>query len=319
MIKSFSLNTNSGHIHHAFSIDKLKETIHFSDGVNIIFGNNGSGKTTLTSLLAKHLFAKQGGLSLITPEALSEHFSPKSALSAQYRDAISQIIHDGQPVLYGNPLDTLGVDDYGREDRTFVGIESMLLQYDSQILSHGQKTIRKMNMIMSIINCEYHKEAFKLDKKIQRLQIVLAEKLEKHKDAHWHNRSARKDISNAKLKLEIAKKERQMVAIFPDEIKSSFSEHQINDYFKPMYEKALRLIEPQCEKGKKTIILDEPETGLSLPLQYAFWNNVVPKAAKQYQLIIATHSPFAVNVESANYVEMSDGYLAQCRKILGKG
>ncbi len=63
-----------------------------------------------------------------------------------------------------------------------------------------------------------------------------------------------------------------------------------------------------------TAIFDEPTRSLDLLKEIGFWMNI-PRLAKKhkFQLIVAAHSPFAVNVPGANYIETEPGYLQKCR------
>lgn len=71
------------------------------------------------------------------------------------------------------------------------------------------------------------------------------------------------------------------------------------------------------EGSRPTFLLDEPERSLDLPLQAGFWNRVpVLVYSRGVQVIVATHSPFAVNVPGANYIEFKEGYLEECRRAM---
>lgn len=61
-----------------------------------------------------------------------------------------------------------------------------------------------------------------------------------------------------------------------------------------------------------TILLDEPERALSLPRQKDFFLGVIPELLKDKQVIMATHSPFALFIPNANIIEMEDGYKNEC-------
>jgi predicted ATPase len=41
-----------------------------------------------------------------------------------------------------------------------------------------------------------------------------------------------------------------------------------------------------------------------------------PEIAARFQIIVATHSPFALMVPHAHIVEMSDGFVAETRKAI---
>lgn len=64
-----------------------------------------------------------------------------------------------------------------------------------------------------------------------------------------------------------------------------------------------------------TFLLDEPERSLSIPWQAGIWKRL-PLFAIDRQIIVATHSPFAIDVPGANYIEFSEGYLGECRQVM---
>lgn len=74
---------------------------------------------------------------------------------------------------------------------------------------------------------------------------------------------------------------------------------------------------------KPTILLDEPDTTLSLPLQAKLWHLLTHKNVRQrYQIIVATHSVFPFLLlrrgvlKRAHFVEMVPGYVETIQAIL---
>jgi energy-coupling factor transporter ATP-binding protein EcfA2 len=62
-------------------------------------------------------------------------------------------------------------------------------------------------------------------------------------------------------------------------------------------------------EGQKTILLDEPESGLAVHVQANLWKMIEQGAIKHdLQIIVASHSPFALACK-ANYIELQPGYL----------
>lgn len=73
------------------------------------------------------------------------------------------------------------------------------------------------------------------------------------------------------------------------------------------------LLAARCPVGPKTLLFDEPESGFSMPWQDAVWRNLFSTVdPAQYQVIIATHSPFALAIPGAHYIEMSPAYADTC-------
>lgn len=60
-----------------------------------------------------------------------------------------------------------------------------------------------------------------------------------------------------------------------------------------------------------TVLLDEPDLSLDIPRQQKFFANM-PVDLKA-QVIMATHSPFALNIPGAKYHDLVPGYLEECR------
>lgn len=73
--------------------------------------------------------------------------------------------------------------------------------------------------------------------------------------------------------------------------------------------------------GKITLLLDEPEKALSIPKQIELFD-VMIKLSEHFQIIMATHSPFILEYKKANLIDISPGYIKQCRNLIkniGKG
>lgn len=88
---------------------------------------------------------------------------------------------------------------------------------------------------------------------------------------------------------------------------NSFAE-AVSKHFMPCFEPI----------GIRTLLLDEADTGMSLLWQKQFWE-MIPKAVKDMgniQVIVSTHSAFALNVDGANYIETSQGYREKCLKAI---
>lgn len=67
--------------------------------------------------------------------------------------------------------------------------------------------------------------------------------------------------------------------------------------------------------GPPTFILDEPDRSIDIPNQLRLWL-LLRKMSEKAQIIVASHSTFAVEITGANYIEFSGGYLGECRKAI---
>lgn len=122
---------------------KENKRIQFKPGLNILFGPNGCGKSTILNMAAIHLAAAQGGVSTVTQSWIDqavdsdifEKREPKSNLGGV------TVKHDGQPVMYGNPREAVGLRS-GRFDDDFM-MKGVLNATDRS--STGFKTLNRLN------------------------------------------------------------------------------------------------------------------------------------------------------------------------------
>lgn len=77
-------------------------------------------------------------------------------------------------------------------------------------------------------------------------------------------------------------------------------------------------LKANIEIGNPTIILDEPETGLSILNQILLWKKVLRNddVLKRFQIILVSHSHECINVPGAHYIELKKGYVDTCRQAL---
>lgn len=68
------------------------------------------------------------------------------------------------------------------------------------------------------------------------------------------------------------------------------------------------------ERGRRTILLDEPARSLDIPSQRQAWGLFAQQT--RFQLIIATHNPFALWIKGAKYIDLKPGYLEECREAV---
>lgn len=70
-------------------------------------------------------------------------------------------------------------------------------------------------------------------------------------------------------------------------------------------------------KGPHTLLLDEPERSLDADAQILFWKRLLPAMANELQVIVTSHSPFALFVPDVNVVELEPGGVEKTRKSVG--
>lgn len=69
--------------------------------------------------------------------------------------------------------------------------------------------------------------------------------------------------------------------------------------------------------GPQTILLDEPERAIGIPLQKKVFHEIIPQF-KDLQIILATHSIFCLDMEDTNYIDFEPGYIQECRDVIYK-
>jgi len=94
-----------------------------------------------------------------------------------------------------------------------------------------------------------------------------------------------------------------------NEIKCSMNKNRVNDLWVKKIDNAYELLNrgKTLKPSQKTLLLDEPERSLDLENELGFFS-ILEKIKDKYQIIIATHSPFAFFISDAHYIEITRGY-----------
>jgi predicted ATPase len=234
---------NSKEFAYAEKLDffKTHKKVEFKPGLNILFGPNGCGKSTILRMVAMTLAAEQGGVSTITSTWLNDIFD----FGGECKLEGIKVSHDGQPLMYGNPRNAVGLFGGGAA-------------FDDDFFSEGLANIQsKASTGLTTMN---------------RLNRMLA----------------------------VALGKAPFPAKFDERVKGS-----------TRHKNALALLKATIPVGQQTLIFDEPESGLGLPVQGNLFS-ILHEAAKKnnFQLIVATHSAFALGLPNCNFIEMSPDYLA---------
>jgi predicted ATPase len=236
-----------------------RKSLAFKPGLNILFGPNGCGKSTVLRMLARTMCATQGGLSVVTEQAVSDNVDMLGALSRGRKGGRSamkhqvnlQVDHDGQPVVFCDPRASIGLTGGGAAfDSDFFG-EGVRESLSASRRSTGQSALSRMSVALAVMSGD---ALFPTE--------VVAQVHRKHVNATW---------GEALDVLEAA-----MVGTIP--------------------------------KGQGTLLLDEPEANFSLAWQARLWELIAkPEVAARYQVIVASHSAFALGIEHAHYIDFQDG------------
>lgn len=87
------------------------------------------------------------------------------------------------------------------------------------------------------------------------------------------------------------------------------------DWWNKTVEEGMGALEANIdEDGPPTILLDEPGRSLSIPRQAELWNILAQQ--QRFQIIVATHSVFALYLMGVKYLDVKSGYLEESRKEL---
>jgi predicted ATPase len=226
---------------------KTHKKVEFKPGLNILFGPNGCGKSTILRMAAMTLAAEQGGVSTITSTWLNDIFD----FGGECKLEGIKVSHDGQPLMYGNPRNAVGLFGGGAA-------------FDDDFFSEGLANIQsKASTGLTTMN---------------RLNRMLA----------------------------VALGKAPFPAKFDERVKGS-----------TRHKNALALLKATIPVGQQTLIFDEPESGLGIPVQGNLFG-ILHEAAKKnnFQLIVATHSAFALGLPRCNFIEMSPDYLANSQAAI---
>ena len=95
----------------------------------------------------------------------------------------------------------------------------------------------------------------------------------------------------------------------------TIKDSKVNDTWMAVWRKFVEYVATRPRSGRCAVLLDEPDRSLSIEFQVAFWKNLVPKITKNHQVIVATHSPFALlgSMKDANLIDMGDGYITRSK------
>lgn len=236
---------------------KGKRKLEFKPGLNILYGPNGCGKSTILKILADTMCATQGGLSVLTQNALSETVD----IWGNGKDKIAlEVAHDGQPVMFCDPRTTVGLSSGAFDDDFF---EKGLVEVtERRKKSHGQASVARLGAVIGVLNG----------------------KLEP-----------------------------------PTQVKRNFAKGAVNSLWGKGIDVVEARMQGQGAKGQFTILLDEPESNFSLRWQRNLWSMIAdPLVAARLQVIVASHSLFALGIEHANYLDLVEGHRQETQSLLSE-
>lgn len=310
------------------------KVVEFKSGLNVLYGANGSGKSSLLKIIGTKLAALQGGVSVLNKDWIFENrFKPAMTDALDFASLDVMATHgyilesDGQSIIYVDPRQKVGVRAGQLDDEFFM--EGF---YNARFKgSTGESTIRALNRVIALLRYESNPELFyaegkdplslaeiKIKAEKAALDLKLAEisavenRRSRSKNSKWELERAFKDRVVKLRNAAENKIKKGIKEYFPSTLDDRLAKEPLNDVFKAYHNMGLASFIPSIDKGQPTIIIDEPESGLSPIAQSNLWNLLThPKVTEKYQIIVATHSPFALSENpDYNLIEMSEGYAA---------
>lgn len=236
-----------------------RKSLAFKPGLNILFGPNGCGKSTVLRMLARTMCAMQGGISVVTEQAVSDNVDMIGALGRGRRSGRTAmkhqvnlaIAHDGQPVVFCDPRASIGFLAGGAAfDSDFFG-EGVRESLTAGRRSTGQAALSRMSVALAIMAGD---------------------------------------------------------AGFPTEVVAQVHRKHVNSTWGEALDVLEAAMAGTISKGQSTLLLDEPEANFSLAWQARLWELIAnPDVAARYQVIVASHSAFALGIKHANYIDFQPG------------
>lgn len=101
------------------------------------------------------------------------------------------------------------------------------------------------------------------------------------------------------------------------EVQWLIKKSQVNSHWQRKLDIAEEQLKASIPRGQPTFLLDEPDRSIDLPGQARLWQGYA-NLSSRFQFIVATHSPWALNIEGANYIDLQPGYLDACREAVAR-
>lgn len=288
---------------HARKINGFPSDLHIESGVNLVVGPNGSGKSTLLAMLAAGCGCVASSAPTVSLQTVRESFG---LLDDDFRLQGLDVRHDGQ-VLYVSSRPDLKVENL-RGSHDLGEVWAGFARKANLRSSSGEITQRIMWQALELLH-----QAALSDGEIVDVEAQVRARAEKRKKAFSEKELA--DLRH-KIEEEAWSSGKRPKAVFPvaQDLLRSAAVNEVWQRRAEIYRQAL--FAPKIEPSKPTIILDEPDAALDLPKQARLWSLLAsPEVAKRYQVIVASHSPFAFMAARKNgnihLIEMKAGYAGE--------
>lgn len=103
----------------------------------------------------------------------------------------------------------------------------------------------------------------------------------------------------------------------PDLTKLPQKYESVNSLWQEAMDKFVKYVKTLSREGPTTLLLDEVDVSVSIPIQKDFWTIGIPNISKRFQVIAATHCPFALaHRDAPGFIEMEPGYIDASMKAI---
>jgi len=127
----------------------MDSKIEFKSGLNIIVGANGSGKTSILRSITHYLGADHIGVSAFSKKWMMGIDWVVDESDNQIAISPFTVVHDGQPIVYGDPRKAIGITSSGADDE--LGVTGLLEHMNMGQESSGEQSNRRLTPFLQIL------------------------------------------------------------------------------------------------------------------------------------------------------------------------
>lgn len=106
-------------------------------------------------------------------------------------------------------------------------------------------------------------------------------------------------------------------APFPTRVERRIDPKSVNSLWQEGIATLEKRLVASLPKGQPSVLLDEPEANYSIAWQARLWSLLADeKLAQRFQIIVATHSAFALGIRHAHYIDVAPGFRQEAEAAL---
>lgn len=286
----------------SWASDFLPPAHSFNPNLTIIVGPNGSGKSTLLSMLAAGTLSERCGYPVLDRPTMEKEFEILG--DAFLLEGLS-VTHDGQ-ILYCSS--TRFSEPAGNQDSFEDLLHGLIKNRLTKYSSSGESVLYRITFAMQLITYLLDPDNFfDLDK-------VVEKRLRRYK----------RTLSNVEIQQirEEELKRHEEKGKIPKPKMPTFEDRTQGVAYNDVWMKRRQRLLDYYQENKKldpvkpTLLLDEPDSHLSIPIQNRIWKILThEKVLSHYQIIVATHHILPIvwlrqgKLSRDNFIELKKGYL----------